>query len=193
MGLRDKVDATIDAALGSRIVGCVVLINQDGKRVYERAAGLADREAGVATGLNTIFRLASVTKPIVAATTLRMIDKGLLSLDDRVADYLPYFTPKAPDGSTPDITIRQLLQHRSGVFNYFESARYARQGDWKITSMGDTTWHLFNLAEDRTETTDLREQNPAKVKELAALWRSWANTHNVFPKPGRKAAKNAEN
>ena len=115
MGLKDKVDATIDAALGSRIVGCVVLINQDGERVYERAAGLADREAGVATVLNTIFRLASVTKPIVAATALNMIDKGLLSLDDKVADYLPYFTPRAPDGSTPDITIRQLLTHTSGL------------------------------------------------------------------------------
>ncbi len=78
MGLRKRVDATIDAALGSRIVGCVVLINQDGKPVYRRAAGFADREAGKPVEENTIFRLASVTKPIVAATTLRMIDKGLL-------------------------------------------------------------------------------------------------------------------
>lgn len=79
------------------------------------------------------------------------------------------------------------------LFNEHFGARYARQGDWKITSMGDTTWHLFNLAADRTETNDLRTQNPEKVKELSALWRTWANTHNVFPKPGRKAAKNAEN
>ena len=53
---------------------------------------------------DTIFRLASVTKPIVAATALRMVDLGLLSLDDPVTKYLPFFTPKAPDGSTPDIT-----------------------------------------------------------------------------------------
>ena len=44
-----------------------------------------------------------------------MIDKGLLSLDDKVADYLPYFTPKAPDGSTPDILVRHLLTHTSGL------------------------------------------------------------------------------
>jgi len=115
MGLTERVDAVIDAALGSRIVGCVVLIEEAGKRIYARSAGLADREAGTPVAEDTIFRLASVTKPIVALTTLKMIDKGLLSLNDKVADYLPYFTPKAPDGSTPDILIRHLLTHTSGL------------------------------------------------------------------------------
>ncbi len=45
MGLKERADAVIDAALGSRIVGCVVLINEAGKRVYARSAGYADREA----------------------------------------------------------------------------------------------------------------------------------------------------
>lgn len=115
MGLKERVDVVIDAALGSRIVGCVVLIEEAGKQVYARAAGLADREAGTPVAENTIFRLASVTKPIVALTTLRMIDKGLLNLDDKVTDYLPSFTPKAPDGSTPHILIRHLLTHTSGI------------------------------------------------------------------------------
>ena len=115
MGLADNVDAAIDAALDSRIVGCVVLVRRGGRLVYSRAAGFADREQGIPAKEDTIFRLASVTKPIVAATALRMIDLGLLSLDDKVATYLPYFTPKAPDGSTPDITIRQLLTHTSGL------------------------------------------------------------------------------
>ena len=115
MGLKERVDAVIDAALGSRIVGCVVLIDEAGKPVYARAAGYADREAGTPVAENSIFRLASVTKPIVALTALRMVDKGLLSLDDRVADYLPHFTPEAPDGSTPDILIRHLLTHTSGL------------------------------------------------------------------------------
>ena len=64
---------------------------------------------------NTIFRLASVTKPIVAAAALKMIDLGLLSFDDPVTRYLPFFTMKAPDGSTPTITIRHLLTHTSGI------------------------------------------------------------------------------
>jgi CubicO group peptidase (beta-lactamase class C family) len=115
LSLATRVDAAIDAALGSRIVGCVVLVSQGGELVYARAAGLADREAATPVATNTIFRLASVTKPIVAATALRMIDLGLLSLDDTVAKYLPYFTPASPDGTVPDILIRHLLTHTSGI------------------------------------------------------------------------------
>jgi CubicO group peptidase (beta-lactamase class C family) len=115
MGVAERANAVIDAALGSAIVGCVVLINQGGERAYSRVAGFADREAGMPVKEDTIFRLASITKPIVAATALRMIDLGLLSLDDPVTKYLPFFTPKAPDGSTPTILIRHLLTHSSGL------------------------------------------------------------------------------
>ncbi len=61
------MDAVVDAALERRIVGCVVLVHEAGKRIYARAAGFADREAGTPVGEDTIFRLASVTKPIVAS------------------------------------------------------------------------------------------------------------------------------
>ncbi len=47
MSLSQRVDAVIDDALEKRVVGCVVLVHEGGKRVYSRAAGLADREAGV--------------------------------------------------------------------------------------------------------------------------------------------------
>ena len=115
MTLQNRIDAAIDAALGSRIVGCVVLLNQRGRPVYGRAAGLADREAGRLMTTDAIFRLASVTKPIVTTTALHMADLGLLSLDDPVAKYLPYFSPEAPDGSHPDITVQQLMTHTSGL------------------------------------------------------------------------------
>jgi CubicO group peptidase (beta-lactamase class C family) len=115
MSLKERVDAAIDAALGSRVVGCVVLVHEMGKRTYSRAAGFADREAGAPVHEDTIFRLASVTKPIVASAALKMIDLGLLSLDDPVTRYLPFFTMKAADGSVPVITIRHLLTHTSGI------------------------------------------------------------------------------
>jgi len=115
MSLSQRVNATIDAALGSRIVGCMVLIHEAGKPVFARSAGYADREAGSKVVDTEIFRLASCTKPIVATAALAMADRGLLSLDDPVAKYLPFFTPKAPDGTTPQILIRHLLTHTSGV------------------------------------------------------------------------------
>jgi CubicO group peptidase (beta-lactamase class C family) len=113
--LEARVDAAIDAALGSRIVGCVVLVHRGGQPLYARAAGYSDREAGRPTRETDIFRLASCTKPIVAATALVMVDKGLLSLDDPVGKYLPFFTPASPDGDVRPILIRHLLTHTSGI------------------------------------------------------------------------------
>ena len=115
MALKERVDAAIGAALVDRIVGCVVLVRREGELVYARAAGFADREAGRPMTRDAIFRLASVTKPIVATAALRMIDLGLLGLDDPVTRFLPWFTPRAPDGTSPPISIRQLLSHSSGV------------------------------------------------------------------------------
>lgn len=115
MTLTERVDAAIDAALVDRIVGCVILIRQDGREIYARAAGLADREAQRPMQRNAIFRLASVTKPIVATAILRLFDLGLIGLNDRVTRYLPWFTPANPDGSPADIRIRHLLSHTSGL------------------------------------------------------------------------------
>jgi arylsulfatase A-like enzyme len=81
----------------------------------------------------------------------------------------------------------QQTRGHEQLFNEHFGARYAREGDWKIVSGSgnDTTWHLFNLAVDHSETADLATQNPVKVKHLDSLGRVWANTHNVFPKPGK--------
>jgi CubicO group peptidase (beta-lactamase class C family) len=115
MGLVERVDAAIDAALVNRIVGCVILIRKDGEEIYARAAGLADREAGTPMQRDAIFRLASVTKPVVATAILRLVDLGLIGLSDRVTRYLPWFTPVNPDGTVADIRIRHLLSHTSGL------------------------------------------------------------------------------
>ncbi|MEO5808460.1 serine hydrolase domain-containing protein [Devosia sp.] len=122
MTLESGLDRTIDAALAdSKIVGCVIRVGQHGKTVYQRAAGYADREAKTPVKPDTIFRLASVTKPLVAVTTLAMVDEGKLGLDDAVSDHLPYFTPKFA-GRTATIRIRHLLSHTSGLsYSYPDS------------------------------------------------------------------------
>ena len=63
-----RVDAAIDAAIAEkRVVGAVVLIAYDGKVVHRRAAGLSNREARTPMSAERIFRLSSLTKPIVSA------------------------------------------------------------------------------------------------------------------------------
>src|SRR5438128_10719017 len=99
-GTTCAIDSAIDRALGeARIVGAVVLVAQDGAIVYRRAAGLADREVGTPMREDAVFRLASLTKPIVTAAALRMVELGKIGLADPVTKYLPEFRPALPDGS----------------------------------------------------------------------------------------------
>ena len=110
------VDAVVDKGLNDKgFVGAVVMIAEGDEVVYGRAAGLADRESGTPMAENTIFRAASLTKPIVAATILAMSDRKLLGIDEPVSTYLPYFRPRLVDGTEPVITLRQLLTHTAGL------------------------------------------------------------------------------
>lgn len=107
--LRARIDSEIDRALSEkRNRRQVVLVARDGQLVYVRAAGFADREAGRLMKQDVIFRLASLTKPLVAATALAMIERGVLGLDDNVTDHLPYFQPMW-NGRPAGITVRPLL------------------------------------------------------------------------------------
>jgi CubicO group peptidase (beta-lactamase class C family) len=111
-----RIAATIDKALAERrIVGAVVLVAQHGEIAYRRAAGYADRESRTAMREDAIFRLASIAKPIVTATVMRLVEDGRLALHVPVTQWLPDFRPALPDGSTPEITIHHLLTHTSGL------------------------------------------------------------------------------
>ena len=114
--VQQAIDAVIDEALGAgRVVGAVVLVQHHGEPRYARAAGHADREAGTHITLDTVFRWASLTKPVVAATALALIERDRLNLDDPVTLFLPDFQPRLPNGSAPTITVRHLLTHTAGL------------------------------------------------------------------------------
>lgn len=120
--LKGNLDQAIDRALaGQRIVGTVVLVSQNGEPIYERAAGLADREDGIPMRDDNVFRFSSLTKPIVSATALALVERGKLNLNDAVTKWIPEFQPALPDGTRPEITIRQLLTHTAGLgYGFFE-------------------------------------------------------------------------
>jgi CubicO group peptidase (beta-lactamase class C family) len=109
------------AVMENRLVGAVVLIARDGEIVYRRAAGLADREARTPMREDAVFRLSSLTKPIVSAAAMALIERGQLALDAPATRWLPEFRPKTPDGVEAVITIRQLLTHTAGLnYGFFE-------------------------------------------------------------------------
>jgi len=131
--LRRRLDDALDRALADeRIVGAVVLVARDGELRHARAAGLADREAGTPMREDVLFRLASVTKPVVTAAAMRLVAAGRIALDEPVARWLPEFHPALPDGAPAAITLRHLLSHTAGLgYRFLEAdgdGPYARAG-----------------------------------------------------------------
>ncbi|MDQ1022882.1 D-alanyl-D-alanine carboxypeptidase [Streptomyces umbrinus] len=110
------LQAHADAVLKTGTVG--VVARSTGPRGSRYAtAGVADRATGNAVRPGDRFRIASTTKTFVAAVVLQLVGEGRLSLDDTVEHWLPgVVSGNGNDGSA--ITVRQLLQHTSGLFDY---------------------------------------------------------------------------
>lgn len=130
--LKTRLDAVIDRAIGEeRIVGTVVLAAEDGQVVYKRAAGWADRESGVPVREDTVFRFASLTKPIVSVAALALVEQGRLRLDDPVTEWIPPFRPRFGDDEESVITVRHLMTHTSGLtygFMELPDSKFHRAG-----------------------------------------------------------------
>lgn len=113
------------------LAGCVVLIARNGEVAYLKAAGMQDREAGISMKENTIFRIASMTKPITSVAVMMLYEEGHFRLSDPISNYIPAFKDArvladSADGSASSekpatvpverpITIRHLLTHTSGL------------------------------------------------------------------------------
>ncbi len=118
------------------VPGAAVAITDQGRLVYAQGFGLADRERGQRVTPTSLFRIASISKPITAAAILQLAERGRLSLDDRVFDILKYepflAAGEAFDERQRQITIRHLLQHRGGwdrnqsLDPMFQSVRFAQ-------------------------------------------------------------------
>ncbi|MCX7292721.1 serine hydrolase domain-containing protein [Janthinobacterium sp.] len=130
--LSARIDAVLDAVVQQqRLVGAVVLVRHRGQDVYRRAAGHLDREAGTPMREDAIFRLASVSKPIVSAAALALVGQNRLGLDDLVVRWLPYFAPRQRDGVVAAMTVRHLLTHTAGLdYGFFQppGGAYAQAG-----------------------------------------------------------------
>ena len=123
----DRVLAAVGAVVeAGELAGAVTLVWKDSKVVQTSAVGWRDMEARLPMQRDSIFRIASMTKPITSTAALMLRDEGRFGLDDAISDEAPEFSrmtvlrsPDAPlDQTVPaerPITFRDLLTHRSGL------------------------------------------------------------------------------
>jgi CubicO group peptidase (beta-lactamase class C family) len=130
--INDLVQEYIDAG---RITGAVTLVARQGRVVHLKAQGVMDAESGRPMDTDTMFRVASMSKPIAAVAIMMMIEEGKVAINDPVSKFLPSFADTevavAEDGgggrgaaatfytvpADREITVKDLLTHTSGVMS----------------------------------------------------------------------------
>jgi D-alanyl-D-alanine carboxypeptidase len=108
----ERLGRAADTVVDAGFPGVVVYVRNKGRTTVV-TRGYADVEAKRPMSVEDRFRIGSVTKSFVATVVLQLVAEGKLSLDDSVERWLPGVVP---NGSA--ITVRQLLSHRSGLFDY---------------------------------------------------------------------------
>ncbi|SMQ16313.1 D-alanyl-D-alanine carboxypeptidase [Streptomyces sp. Ag82_O1-12] len=117
-GGHDATRQAVRAAVADGVPGVTVTVRR-GHGTWAHAAGVGNLETGKPRSARDHYRVASITKTFVATVVLQLEAEGRLSLDDRVEKWLPGLVRgNGQDGSR--ITIRQLLNHTSGIFDYLE-------------------------------------------------------------------------
>jgi CubicO group peptidase (beta-lactamase class C family) len=123
------------------LAGAATMVWRDGKVVQTSAVGWRDVEAQLPIERDSLFRIASMSKPITSAAALMLFDEGRFALDDPIARWAPEFSEmrvlRSPTGSLNQtdpaerqITFADLLTHRSGLtYGSFQSGAIARAYD----------------------------------------------------------------
>jgi CubicO group peptidase (beta-lactamase class C family) len=149
---RSQIDAVLRRGVeGQEVPGVVAMAVNDKGVIYEGAFGTRDLASGPAMTLDTIFRLASMTKAVTSVAAMQLVEQGKLQLEQPIGNVLPELsTPQVLDGfddagaprlraAKRPITLRHLLTHTAGFGYEFDDpdlVRYVKASSTPATSTG---------------------------------------------------------
>jgi CubicO group peptidase (beta-lactamase class C family) len=111
------VSAAMQAAVNARqLSGAVTVVVTKDKILHLEATGLADIATNKPMRTESLFWIASMTKPVTAVAVLMLQDEGKLNVTNPIADYIPEFANlKTPSGRSANLTLADVLTHTSGL------------------------------------------------------------------------------
>lgn len=120
--LPDSIQKQVDKAKDYGFDGIIVCINKKGNQSEFYTSGYKNRENKIPADPNSLFKIASVSKLYNALAVAKLVNDGKLSLEKTLADYLPEL--KGRIEYADKITLRMLVQHRSGIPNFTDTYMY---------------------------------------------------------------------
>ena len=125
---KSKLDSIFDAKeIDNKFMGTLSIFKNN-KEIYSRSTGYSDIENNIKSNSNTKYRIASISKTFTSVLIMQLIEEGKLTLDTKLSTFKPQVK------LAEQITIEQLLSHRSGIYNYTDLKDYR---SWMETPMSD--------------------------------------------------------
>ncbi len=120
--LPNTVQAQLEQGIDHGFDGMIVYVDRAGQPAEFYAAGWHDRNKKIPAYPQALFKIASITKLYVVVATTKLVKEGRLSLDKTLADYFPELVGRIENAER--ITLRMMVQHRSGIPNYVDHPEY---------------------------------------------------------------------
>lgn len=142
--LPDSVQQEVDQAIEHGLDGIIVYVDQAGEAEGFYAAGWKDRANQVPADPHALFKIASISKLYIAAAAAKLVHDASLALDDTLAMHVPEVVGRIEHAE--QITLRMLLQHRSGIPNFTDQPAF----DWAKPSqdISENLQLVFDLPAD---------------------------------------------
>lgn len=122
--LPETVRQAVEEAPSESMDGIIVYVDQAGHEPMLYAAGWRDKRSGLPAEPQALFKIASISKLYIAAAAAKLVQAGRLSLDDTLAGRMPELATRIEYAER--ITVRMLLQHRSGIPDFIDERGF----DW---------------------------------------------------------------
>lgn len=120
-----------------------VAVARDGRILWEEGFGWADREKRVAADENTMYSLASISKPFTATGLMMLVEQKRIDLDRPVNQYLGNAKLRARVGNADDATVRRVANHSSGLPLHYQF--FYEDEPFRPPSMDETILRYGNL------------------------------------------------
>lgn len=168
-----------------------VLVAKNGKIIYERAIGWADYLHRDSLKINSVFELASVSKPFTASAVMMLVEDGKIRLDQHVKEFFPEFPYEG-------ITVKMLLSHRSGMMNYVYFVDDLWKAQKKDERKGISNNDVMNLIAEHKPAPYLRPDQKfhynnsnymvlgAIIEKVSGMRYSQFMAENIFKPAGMK-------
>lgn len=126
-----EIESDIERAVEKDRFSGAALIAKDGKPIFRKAYGLANKEENVPNRTDTKFNLGSISKSFTSVSIVQLAQEGKLNFTDTILKHLPDYPNKTVASS---VTIHQLLTHTSGMGGYFNEEFMRRRSSFKTLS-----------------------------------------------------------